>query len=438
MQKRPLSRILEGLIAMAVWIGCMAVPARAQSWQIETLDAAGDVDAWVDMALDADGRPHICSQNRFYGNLQYRWQDATGWHFDIVEHNDAPFGGRIALDNQGQPYVLYSDLNTWQLTLGHRTASGWQLEHPIDWVWQADPTGIEMTGWDVVVDPGTNIPVIHYTWRQTQDPAEYQIAWAIRVEDAVLHPWTVHVLADSLTDQIQGINGSMALGGDGMLRGVFFDEGAQDLLYWATDQPGAPAPLVAEGMVGRYNAIALDGSDQPHVVYTDETRQTVNYLTAQTAETISPVGAYTMPRFAAIALDVLGHPHVTFTDERTQDLMYAFRDGAGRWKLSKIDHVGPYPSYEAVAVDAWNVPRVAYLSFGNLKFATGVPAADGDLDGDGAATARDLMLLLGAAEGRFAPGIPPCAYPLAVDFDGSGGPSAADRMGMMALLAENN
>lgn len=402
------------------------------------LDAAGDVDAWVDMTLDPSGYPHICSQNRFYGNLQYRWKTFTGWHFDIVEHNDAPFGGRIALDNQGDPYVLYSDLNTWQLTLGHRTTYGWQLEHPIDWIWQADPTGLEMMGWDVLVDPATNIPVINYTWRQTHDPFEYQIAWAIRVEDAALHPWTVHVIAEKTADQIEGVNGSMALGGDGMLRGIFFDESAQDLLYWDTGQPGVITPLATAGVAGRYNAIALDAGDQPHVVYTDETLQTVNYLSAQTMETISPVGVYTIPRFTAIALDVLEHPHVVFTDERTQDLVYGFRDGAGRWTLSKIDHVGPYPSYEALAVDSLNVPQVAYLAFGNLKYATGVPALTGDLDGNGAASSRDLMLLLDTAAGRFTPGVPPCAYPLAGDFDGSGGLTAADRMGMLALLAENN
>jgi hypothetical protein len=430
--------VLKGTVLLMLTLGFMQIFACSQGWQIETLDAAGDVDAWVDMTLDAAGYPHICCQNRFYGNLNYHWKNAFGWHFDVVEHNDAPFGGRIALDNQARPYVLYSDLNTWQLTLAHLTAYGWQISHPIDWIWQADPTGIEMTGWDVVVDPGTNIPVSHYTWRQTHEPFEYQIAWAPNVEDASLHPWTVHVIADSLADQIEGVNGSMALGADGMLRGVFFDEGAQDLLYWATDQPGAPVPLVTAGAVGRYNAIALDGNSQPHIVYTDETQETVNYLTAQAAEVISPVGAYTLPRFTSIALDVLGHPHVTFTDERTQDLMYAFRDGAGRWRLSKVDHVGPYPSYEAVAVGALNVPRVAYLAFGNLKFATGVPFLDGDLDGDGAATTRDLLLVLSAAEGRFTPGVPPCAYPLAGDFDGSGGPSATDRLGMMALLAEND
>ena len=438
MRKRLAKRILEGLSVMVAWIGLTGGPARAQSWQIEQLDTIGDSDAWVDMTLDAGGWPHICAQNIFYGNLEYHWRNATGWHFDIVEHNSAPFGGRIALDNQGQPYVLYSDANTWQLTLGHRTATGWTLEHPLDWIWQTDPTGLEMLGWDVLVDPGTNIPVINFTWRQTHDPFEYQLGWAIRVSDPNLHPWTVHAVADSLPSQIQGVDGGMALGGDGTLRGIFFDEGAQDLYYWATDQPGVLTPLATAGVVGRYNSIALDGNNQAHVVYTDETQQTVNYMFAQAVETISPVGAYTIPRFTSLALDVLGHPHVTFTDERTQDLMYALRDGAGRWKVSKVAHVGPYPSYEAVAVGALNVPRVAYVSFGNLMYATCIPARDGDLDGDGSATARDLLVLLNAAAGHFTAGVPPCAYPLAVDFDGSGSPSAGDRLGMMTLLAENN
>jgi len=438
MGTRPSHRVLEGLVIVVVCMAVMAGSTRAQGWRIEFLDPAGDVDAWVDMVLDSTGYPHICCQNRFYGNLNYHWKNAVGWHYDIVEHNDAPFGGRIALDNHGEPYVLYSDLNTWQLTLGHRTTYGWQLEHPIDWVWQADPTGIEMMGWDVAVDPATNIPIINYTWRQTHDPAEYQIAWAPRIADPLMHPWTAHLIADNSTDQIQGVNGSMALGGDGVLRGVFFDEGAQDLYLWSADQPGVITPLATVGVVGRYNALALDGNDQPHIVYTDETLQTVNYLFAQTVETVSPVGVYTIPRFTSIALDVLGHPHVTFTDERTQDLVYAFRDGAGRWKLSKIDHVGPYPSYQAVAVDAWNNPQVAYLAFGNLKYATCVPVPDGDIDGNGAATVRDLMVLQRAAAGQMINGVPPCTYPLAGDFDGSGGPSATDLMGMTALLAENN
>jgi len=91
-----------------------------------------------------------------------------------------------------------------------------------------------------------------------------------------------------------------------------------------------------------------------------------------------------------------------------------------------------------VAVDAWNNPQVAYLAFGNLKYATCVPVPDGDIDGNGAATVRDLMVLQRAAAGQMINGVPPCTYPLAGDFDGSGGPSATDLMGMTALLAENN
>ena len=50
-----------GLAILWAFLGA-AVPA--QGWRISTLDAAGDVDAWVDLTLDADRWPHLCAQNR--------------------------------------------------------------------------------------------------------------------------------------------------------------------------------------------------------------------------------------------------------------------------------------------------------------------------------------------------------------------------------------
>jgi hypothetical protein len=426
--------ILTGLLLVA---GVCAEATTPPEWSVSTLDAAGDVDAWVDMVLDAGGWPHICYQNRFYGNLQYRWQDGGGWHFDIVEHNDAPLGGRIALDSLDQPYVFYSDLNTRQLTLGHRVGGTWQLEHPMIWEWQPDPNGVEMLAWDVAVDPATDIPVVCYTWRQTHDPFDSRFAWAERIPDGAMNPWTVHPIAESAVDQIQGVNGAMVMDAAGVPRGTFFDEGARDLLAWSADQPDSVIPLVIAGTVGRYSDLAVDAQGQSHVVYTDETQHTVNYLSDPVHEVIYLVGTYTIARFTAIALDVVGRPHVAFVDERTQDLMYAFRDGAGRWHVDKVDHVGPYPSYEALVLDGWNNPRLAYYAFGNLKYAVRT-ALTGDLDGDGSATVRDLLVLENVASGHLAEGQPPCTYPLRGDFDDSGALNALDQAGLANMLAENN
>jgi len=424
-------------LALAILGGIVA----AQGWRVETLDAAGDVDAWVDLVLDGEGWPHLCAQNRFHGEMQYRWRDGFGWHYDIVEQQDAPFGGRIALDPLGQPYVFYSDPSTGLLTLAHRlgTGPGWVLEHPMDWESQAVPGPVEMLAWGVAVNPTTGVPQVCYTWRQLEAPANVRLAWAERVDDGQGHSWTVRVISDRLTDGLEGVGASLVLPPDGLPRVSFFDEGAQDLYYWSAGPPGHPDQLTllaSAGTVGRYNALAVDAIGFARLVCSDETNEVVRYLFGQ-PETIAPTGPYTQPRFTDIALDTLGRPHVTFYDERTSDLLYARRDGAGHWHTVTVDHVGPFPSYQALSLDPLNVPCLAWYAFGDLKYAEGVPALDGDLDGDGRATIRDLMILEGGAAGRFIPGQPPCAYPLAGDFNGSRWPDGADRPGTAALLADN-
>ena len=428
-------------LGLAILWAFLGAAISAQGWRISTLDAAGDVDAWVDLTLDGDGWPHLCAQNRFYGDLQYRWRDGLGWHFDVVEHLNSPVGGRIALDPAGQPYVFYGNPVSGLLTLAHRldAQAGWELEHPMDWEWQSTPAPVEMLAWSVAAHPVSGVPQICYTWRQLEDPAGCRLAWAERVPDGLGHPWTVRVISDKAVDQLEGAGANLVLPADLNPRVSFFDEGAQDLYLWSAGGPGQSGQLTAvatAGISGRYNALAVDEAGFPHLVYTDESNEVIRYLFGS-VETIAATGTYTQPRFTDIALDALGRPHVTFYDERSSDLMYAWRDAAGLWRVIEVDHVGPFPSSQALVLDHLNVPCLAYYAFGNLKYAEGVPALGGDLDGDGKATVRDLLLLEGAAGGRIEPGRPPCAYPLAGDFDGSRFPDGPDRHGLASLLADN-
>ena len=118
----------------------------ATGWHIEIVDDVGGVRT-TSLALDAAGHPHISYYDPSDENLKYAYQDATGWHIEIVDHGERGAYSSLAVDAAGHPHISYYgswprySLNNLKyaykivhpsLNYAYRDATGWHIEE-VNW-----------------------------------------------------------------------------------------------------------------------------------------------------------------------------------------------------------------------------------------------------------------------------------------------------------------
>jgi hypothetical protein len=98
-------------------------------WNLETVDADGDVGAFATLALGLQGEPQTAYFDATLGDLKYAVRGGTGWTIERVE--TAGVVGRhcaLALDGEGNPHVAYLDDTQALLKLAVKAGGIWQVE----------------------------------------------------------------------------------------------------------------------------------------------------------------------------------------------------------------------------------------------------------------------------------------------------------------------
>ena len=126
------------------------------------------------------------------------------------------------------------------------------------------------------------------------------------------------------------------------------------------------------GDVGKYNSIAIDSNNHPHISYFDDTNDDLKYAywngSSWQIETVDSDGS--VGWFPSIVIDSNNRPRISYFDDTNDDLKYAYWDGSS-WQIETVDSDGSVGLYSSIAIDSNNRPRISYFDDTNydLKYA---------------------------------------------------------------------
>ena len=269
------------------------------------------------------------------------------WNIDTVASGaEAYWATDITLDSNENPHVSFYVLtDPWNNLISpgyaYRDGGTWQTDSSID----------ESLGWEIgFYDPNISIaldsndyPVITYWWG---DPhALYRAVKRARWDGST---W--------LTREIDkgGMYNSLALDSNDcehITYGMWFDWPLH-YVYW--DGSDWNYEVIDNGF---FNSLTLDSSDTPHVAYYNDGNLKYAYKDGPDWVTeVVDVGG----RCASIALDSDGNPHIAHWYYDYSELKYAFWDGAS-WHLETLDgHTGGSDVWTSIAVDSAGHPHIVY------------------------------------------------------------------------------
>ena len=320
------------LVASRLW------SFTTRPWQAVTVDAAGDVGAFADLAVDGGGRRHISYVD--FDNRRLRYAtcaadcDAVGsWQAVAVEEAGSPVYSALNVDASGRVHVSY------------------QGEGDLDLMYATCAGGCDAVGsWQVAaVDTGGDV----------------------------------------------GAFPALAVDGTGRRHVSYFDYSNGNLKY-ATCAAGCDAAggwravaVDTAGFVGGFTALAVDASGRVHVGYFDWDNGDLKYATcavncdaaanwqAVTVDDAGRVGA-----FADVAVDAGGRGHIVYSDLENGRLKYATCavdcDAPASWRAVPVAAAAGQVGYTALSADAGKRLHVTYHAFdeGLLMYATCAAGCD--------------------------------------------------------------
>jgi hypothetical protein len=284
-------------IKCAMWDG--------SSWQIDTVDTGKDKTS---IALDTSGNPHISYHYSDYSNngLGYAYYDGANWHGNFAGYHASGRHSSIALDSSDNPHISHSYYNE-ELMYSYYNGSSWEHEVVDD-----DHMTGEFTS--IALDSSERPHISYYRWwDETVKYAHYTgSSWVIEDLDNVgsSGDWTSIAIDTSDNPHIS-----------------YYDSDTNDLMYAYHDGSSWTIETVPDvvGNPGRDLSLALDASDNPHISYANGYKLKYAYYDGSTWN-IEVVDTVSDPSYltTSIALDSSGNPHISYYDDGPDNLFYAY------------------------------------------------------------------------------------------------------------------
>lgn len=350
----------------ARWIGAQ--------WEIATVAELTSTARFISLALDGADRPHISYYDEWAQELHYaRWTESAWEIFTVDSDGDVGVGSSLALDAGGHPHISYYDYDSVAGALRYAT---WDGVAGQPWVIQVADDANDVGGYTSLALDRAGRPVISYRDFTNGDLKLARWVAAAGAGDVQAAGWLTETV-DAAGDV--GAYTSLALDGGDQPRILYFDL-TNNALRYAAWQGGAWqfSELDRGGRVGDYTALAFDAAGVPHISYHDGDREQLKYATQiagvwqnAVVDTQAGVGLYT-----SLALDGDARPHISYQDGRELDLRYARWDGAD-WEIMAVDTAGDVGAYTSIGVDRTGRPHISYYDATNHAVKYAVRSAAG-------------------------------------------------------------
>ncbi|HNB54421.1 MAG TPA: hypothetical protein PK530_20915, partial [Anaerolineales bacterium] len=155
---------------------------------------------------------------------------------------------------------------------------------------------------------------------------------------------------------------------------VYFDDTHDDLLYirWSGSKWEAPQKIDSDGVVGLFISMYIDGDNDVHVSYYDFTNKSLKYAVRHSGSwTVSTVDNPNdkVGTYSSIDVDFLGFPHISYYNETKDELKYARWNGTS-WVIDVV--ASDSGKYSSIETDGNADPHISYFSddSNNLRHAT--------------------------------------------------------------------
>jgi hypothetical protein len=310
------------------------------------------VGAFLPLALDVQGIPHVCYYDQYVGALRYATR--AGRHWIQSEIDTGPSMGiycSIALDPDGEPRISYQAGGIADLKFAYRDEGTWTIE-------TVDAIGGVGAYSSLVVD-ANGMPYVAY-----EDRTNNSIKYALKEGGT----WFFETVVTPGTSDFYI---SLAHDNASNPRIAYRDANVGLRYAWRT-LAGWQFDIVAEGNVS-FCSLALDAEGNPHISYRDDTKGVVRYATKQGGTWhVETVGfEHELAYSTAIGVDSDGNPHIATVSLGNEDLLYARKSG-GVWATEAIAP-GEFTAVRvSLAVDEQGNPRIACGDFteGTLHYAS--------------------------------------------------------------------
>ncbi len=335
------------------------------SWQVETVDAAGNVGNYVSLTLDNSERAHVAYYDATLKDLKYAMRDSDGtWSMPTTVDSEGTVGvsTAIGVDADDHLFIAYRDDTKKTLKAATRSSTG-------DWsIVTVDNSGD--VGDDVAMAVGID-GVVHVTYR---DNSQSALRYARRAVDGT---WSTETVDNSAS---VGRASSVAVDNLGTVHVSYYDSTHKDLMYARLSSGIWTHEIVdATHDSGRSSSIAVSSEGEIVITYYRATSPENDLRIATksgdtwTANIVVPLPSPSAQygTKSSIAFDAAGSLHVAYRDERRNSLWYGLRS-ADEWiGPVQIDDSADSGEFLALKVDASQHVAVAFSEGGgkDLKFA---------------------------------------------------------------------
>ncbi len=298
--------------------------------------SSSNIGEFSDIALDVEGRLHICYYNRNSKKLMYLRRDYPEAEFPVDVSETIAFAvyadlgqfASIALDSAGRPHVSYYAASGKVLRHAVRTGSNTWTNETVP---SAAAAGSDVGKYtSIAIDAGD---VVHISY--IDDTAD-----DLRYARKVGSTWT-----DTAVDTGATVNQQTAIGQrNGVVYIAYYDGSGGGRLKLATrTSSGWTSAMVHDpvsGNVGKFASLAVGYKLVP----------------------IGPLGAQ-------MEVPVL---HVSYYDQTNGNLLYVRRVGAGLWEFETVDSTADVVGqHTSIGLDGAGGAHISYFDVtnGRLKYA---------------------------------------------------------------------